>query len=131
VVHPPRTGLASRTLTRAPRELAIAVALLIALQVGCSRNPAFGDWEVDREQTDAGALLVVDATDLATLHFDDAGASAGETEIPGTWVVEETVTRLVRSDGRGEHRIEVLPDDRIRVELPIGVAAVYKRVGAG
>jgi hypothetical protein len=90
-----------------------------------------GDWEVDRAQTQSSALLVVDATDLATLRFDGAGATAGETEIAGTWIVEETATRLVRSDGRGEHRIEVLPDDRIRVELPIGVSAVYKRVGAG
>jgi hypothetical protein len=41
--------------------------------------------------------------------------------------VEEGLVRLVREDGRGEHAIEALPDDRIRVELPIGVTAIYRR----
>jgi hypothetical protein len=35
----------------------------------------------------------------------------------------------VRADGRGEHRVEVIGEDHIRVELPIGVSAVYKRAG--
>jgi hypothetical protein len=47
-----------------------------------------------------------------------------------TWEVEGDVARAVRRDGRGEHRIEALPDGRIRVELPIGVSAVYRRAGA-
>jgi hypothetical protein len=38
--------------------------------------------------------------------------------------------RIVRGDGRGEHVVEVLPDDRIRVDLPIGVTAVCRRVGS-
>jgi len=36
---------------------------------------------------------------------------------------------VIRGDGRGEHLIELLPDDKIRIELPIGVSAVYRRVG--
>jgi hypothetical protein len=44
-------------------------------------------------------------------------------------VVEEARVRFVREDGRGEHAIELLPDGRIRVELPIGVRAVYRRAG--
>ena len=38
--------------------------------------------------------------------------------------------RALRGDGHGEHVIEVLPDGRIRVELPNGVAAVYRRAGS-
>jgi len=111
-----------------PREIAIALVLLLAAQVACGRsNPVLGHWEVDPQETERSALVAVQATDLSTLAFDRNGATAGDTEIAGTWVVEETVVRLVRADGRGEHRIEVLPDDRIRVELPIGVTAVYKR----
>ena len=37
--------------------------------------------------------------------------------------------RFVRADGRGEHVIAVLPDDRIGVELPVGVTAVYRTAG--
>ena len=48
-------------------------------------------------------------------------------QIPGEWIVEEGRVRLVRSDGRGEHTIELLADDQIRVVLPIGVTAYYRR----
>jgi len=107
----------------------VLAAGLVALAACGRSNPALGDWEVDRTETEPGALLAVEATDLSRLTFHRSGASAGDTEIPGTWAVEEDRVRLVRADGRGEHRIEVLPDDRIRVELPIGVSAVYKRAG--
>ena len=35
----------------------------------------------------------------------------------------------VRADGRGEHVIALLHEDRIDVDLPIGVHAIYKRTG--
>ena len=109
--------------------LACFVAVL-ALAASCGRsNPVLGEWEVDPRETPRGALLAVQATELESLTFDRDGATAGNTEIPGTWVVEENAARLVRADGRGEHRVEVLGEDRIRVELPIGVNAVYKRAG--
>ena len=41
--------------------------------------------------------------------------------------MEEGRVRLVRSDGRGEHTIELLGDAQIRVVLPIGVTAYYRR----
>jgi hypothetical protein len=107
-----------------------AAALCLALACGPS-NPVQGDWELDRSETSAGAAAAVDATDLAKLRFDSSGAAAGDTTIPGTWQVEEGVVRLVRTDGRGEHRIVVRADDRIEVELPIGVTAVYRRAGKG
>ena len=47
-----------------------------------------------------------------------------------SYAVEGDVVRVVRGDGRGEHRVEVLPDGRLRIELPIGVTAVYKRAGS-
>jgi hypothetical protein len=103
---------------------ALALALLCA---GCSRNPVLGDWELDRSETSQGVVLAVQAAGLETLSFDRGGARSGDTEIPGEWIVEEGRVRLVREDGNGEHPIEVLGDDRIRVELPIGVTAVYRR----
>jgi hypothetical protein len=112
------------------RHLSLAVALAIGLfaLAGCGRsNPVLGDWEVDRSETDRGAVLAVQAADLETLSFDRGGARSKDTEIPGKWVVEEGRVRLVREDGRGEHAIEVLSDDEIRVELPIGVTAFYRR----
>ena len=112
------------------RHLTSAVALAVGLLAlaGCGRsNPVLGDWEVDRQETDRGAVLAVQAADLETLSFDGNGAQSGETKIPGEWIVEEGRVRLVREDGRGEHAIEVLSDDQIRVELPIGVTAYYRR----
>lgn len=56
--------------------------------------------------------------------------AAGDITIPVTWAVEPGRVRAIRGDGRGEHVVELLPDRRIRVELPIGVEAVYVRVGS-
>jgi hypothetical protein len=126
----------ARSATAAPRAAALKLSLLVAFVAalsglgGCGRsNPVLGDREVDRQETARGAVLAVQAAELSKLSFGRDGATSGETEIAGSWVVEGDVVRLVRSDGRGEHRIEVLPNDRIRVELPIGVSAVYKRAG--
>jgi hypothetical protein len=105
------------------------VALLLAgvWLAACSRNPVLGDWEIDRDDNTRGALLAVEVAEMETLRFEaDAVASPG-TEIPVRYVVEDDVVRVVRGDGRGEHRVERLPDGRIRVELPIGVTAVYRR----
>jgi hypothetical protein len=106
--------------------LALAVGLLAL--AGCGRsNPVLGEWEIDRQENDRGTLLAVEATGLETLSFDGDGAASGETEIPGEWIVEEGRVRLVREDGRGEHEIEVVSEDQIRVALPIGVTATYRR----
>jgi hypothetical protein len=114
----------------AGRTSRIAVVVALFALAGCGRsNPVLGDWEVDRSETSTGALLAVQAAQLETLSFDGGGATSGETRIGGEWIVEEGRVRLVREDGRGEHAIAVLPDDRIQVELPIGVTAVYKRAG--
>ena len=86
-----------------------------------------GDWEVDRSETGPGAVLAVQAAGLETLSFDGDGARSGDTEIRGEWIVEEGRVRLVREDGNGEHPIEVLSEDRIRVDLPIGITATYRR----
>lgn len=104
-------------------------ALVVALfaLASCSRNPVLGDWELDRSETGLGAVIAAQAAGLETLSFDRGGARSGDTEIPGEWVVEEGRVRLVRGDGAGEHAIEVISDDLIRVELPIGVTAYYRR----
>ena len=85
----------------AARASALAGLLAALLALGCGRNPVLGEWEIDRVDNARGV----------------------------EYVVEEAVVRVVRGDGRGEHGVEVLADGRIRVELPIGVAAVYRRAG--
>ena len=111
--------------------LALAPLLLLLVLAGCGRsNPVLGDWEVDRSETPLGAVLAIQAAQLEKLSFDRGGVTSGETRIPGEWIVEEGRVRLVREDGRGEHAIQVLSDDRIRVELPIGVTAFYRRVAS-
>jgi len=98
--------------------------------VACGQNPVLGDWDIDRQETGSSALAAAEATDLLTLTLRSDAIVAEDTEIPVSYVVEEGRVRLVREDGRGEHLIELLPDDRIRVELPIGVSAVYRRAGS-
>lgn len=96
----------------------------------CGRNggnPVLGEWVIDRDQTRAGAVIAVEVTDLAELTLASDSITAKDTTIPVTWTIEEGRVRAIRGDGRGEHVIEVLPDQRIRVELPIGVTAVYRR----
>jgi hypothetical protein len=95
----------------------------------CGRNPVLGDWEIDRADSSRRAMLAADVADLATLSFQSGAIVATGTQIPVRYEVAGDVVRAVRVDGRGEHRIEVLPDGRIRVELPIGVSAVYRRAG--
>jgi hypothetical protein len=115
---------------RGTRALPIAAWAAVALAAAaCGRNPVLGDWEIDRAESSRSAILAAEAAELATLSFESGAIVASETEIPVTWEVEGDVVRAVRGDGRGEHRIEVLPDGRIRVELPIGVSAVYRRAG--
>jgi hypothetical protein len=101
--------------------------LLLALAACGPANPVLGDWELDRGETGAGAVLAAEAAQLERLSFGREGVAAGDTEIAGSYVVEAERVRFVRGDGRGEHAIELLADGRIRVELPIGVAAVYRR----
>ncbi len=105
-------------------------ALALACIPACGpSNPVLGNWELDRQATRPGAVLAVDAADLEELSFSGDGVLAGDTEIPGTYVIEAERVRLVRTDGRGEHTIELLAPDRIEIQLPIGVTAVYVRAG--
>lgn len=106
---------------------------MFAIAVACGRlggNPVLGDWEIDRDQTAKSARLAAEVTDLAELTFRDDAIVAEDVVIPVTYQVDGGVVRAIRGDGRGEHRIEVLPDQRIRVELPIGVTVVYRRKGS-
>jgi hypothetical protein len=99
--------------------------------VACGQqNPVLGDWELDRDESRRGAVLAAEATDLTALTFRHDTILAEATEIPVSYAVEEDRVRVVREDGRGEHLILVLPDGRIRVELPIGVTAVYRKAGS-
>lgn len=104
-----------------------AVALLAA---ACGRNPLLGDWELDRDETSRGAVLAAEAAELTTLRFASDSIDVPGTVIPVSYVVEGDVVRVVRGDGRGEHRVEVMPGGRIRVELPIGVTGVFRRAGS-
>jgi hypothetical protein len=113
-----------RRIVRAGAAGCLALALL-----ACGRNPVLGDWELDRSDNARGTILAVDAAELATLRFESGELDAGGTRIPVKYEVEGDVVRAVRGDGRGEHRVQVLPDGRLRVELPIGVAAIYRPAG--
>jgi hypothetical protein len=108
-----------------------ALAVALCLLAGCSRNPVLGDWELDRGQTEMGAMLAAQAAGLEQLRFERGAVVAGETRIEGSWVVEQGHVRFVRADGSGEHAIELLDDGRIDVELPIGVHAIYREAGSG
>jgi hypothetical protein len=114
----------------ARRRAAIGLALTWLAVLACSRNPVLGEWELDRGASSRGAVLAADAADLAALSLRGDALVAGGTEIPVTWAVEGQVARAVRGDGRGEHRVELLPDGRLQVELPIGVTAFYRRAGS-
>jgi len=116
-----------RAAARSAAALGLAALLAVA---ACGRNPALGDWEVDRDDNAPGTLLAVDAAEIATLRFTGDAIDAGGTLIAVSYEIEGDVVRAVRSDGRGEHRLEALPDGRLRVELPIGLAAVYRRAGS-
>jgi hypothetical protein len=110
---------------------AAAAALAVALLApACGRNPVLGEWEIDRAASSRGAVLAAEATDLASLSLQADAIVARDTEIPVTWTLEGPVARAVRGDGRGEHRVELLPDGRLEVALPIGVTAVYRRAGS-
>jgi hypothetical protein len=109
----------------------LAAALLVVAAVACgSQNPLLGDWEIDRDDNSRGVLLAVEAADLTALRFASAAIASPGTEIAVSYVQEGDVVRVVRGDGRGEHRVELLPDGRIRVELPIAVTATYRREGS-
>lgn len=110
------------------RRVMVVLALLLA--GACGRNPLLGGWEIDRDDNARGALLAADAAELATLRFERESVAAPGVEIPVAYVREGEVVRVVRGDGRGEHRVELLSDGRIRVDLPIGVTAIYRRAGS-
>jgi hypothetical protein len=115
---------------RMTRLARIGVTWGLALAVAaCGRNPVLGEWELDRGDNPPGTVLAADAAELATLRFERGKIDAGGTVIPVKYEIEGDVVRAVRDDGRGEHRVEVLPDGRLRVELPIGVAAIYRPAG--
>jgi hypothetical protein len=107
-----------------------AMALAIAACGRLGGNPVLGDWEIDRSETSASAALAAELTDLATIGFRKDAIVAGGISIPVTYEEEGTRVRAIRADGRGEHTIDVLPDGRIRVALPIGVEVVYVRSGS-
>jgi len=105
------------------------LAVLLAASA-CGRNPILGDWELDRDDNAPGTLLAADAAELSTLRFTSAAIDAGGTLIAVRYEIEGDVVRAVRADGRGEHRVEVLSDGRLRVALPIGVDAIYEPAGS-
>lgn len=109
----------------------LAAALFVA--AACSSgtdNPVLGDWVIDPGQTGRGAIRAAETTGMDTLTFRPEAIASEETEIPVSYIVEAERVRVVRGDGRGEHLVELLPDKRIRVSLPIGVVAVYRKAGS-
>lgn len=111
------------------RGLVATTVMLVAIACG-DQNPVLGDWDIDSQQTERGAVTAAELTDLSTLTFRSDAIVTNDTVIPVSYVVEGDRVRLIREDGRGEHLVELLPEDRIRVDLPIRVSAVYRRAGS-
>jgi hypothetical protein len=109
--------------------LAVLGGLVLFIAACSPQNPVLGEWEIDAGENRRGAILAAEASDLERLSLLADSITAEDTEIPVSYVVEEDRARVIRGDGRGEHLIEMLPDGKIRIELPIGVSAVYRRVG--
>jgi len=108
------------------------LAALLFVATACSEgtdNPVLGAWVVDPGQTGRGAVRATETTGMDALTFRPGAIASNESEIAVSYVVEEDRVRAVREDGRGEHLIELLPEERIRVALPIGVTAVYRKAG--
>jgi len=112
---------------RVSRPIAFIAFISAALLLACSDNPVLGSWEIDPAENRRGVLYAAEATDLSQITLAPAGIEAQDLTIPAEYVVEGERVRIVRADGRGEHLVDLLPDDKIRVELPIGVTAVYRR----
>lgn len=108
----------------------VAVAVMLVASACGDQNPVLGDWSIDRHETERGAVTAAEVTDLSTLTFRSDAIAAKDTVIPVSYVVEGDRVRLIREDGRGEYLVELLPEDRIRVELPIRASAVYRRTGS-
>jgi hypothetical protein len=108
-----------------------ALLLVATLAVaGCNQNPILGEWEIDPAENQRGAILAAEATRLTALTFRPKAIAAEDTVIAVAYVLEERRVRAVREDGRGEHLIELLREEKIRVELPIGVTVVYRKSGS-
>lgn len=107
--------------------IAIVWLACVLAASACSRNPVLGEWELDTSETDEAAVLAVRVAKMDRLTFTGSGVSDADTTIEGEYIVEEGRVRFVRADGNGEHVIELLENDRIDVDLPIGVHAIYKR----
>jgi hypothetical protein len=107
----------------------LALIAPLVLTAACSRDsaPLLGDWEIDPSLNDRGVLLAVEAAEMGTLRFERSSISSPRTAIPVSYLREDDLVRVVREDGRGEHAVHLLPDETIRVELPIGVEAIYRR----
>jgi len=110
------------------RLLAFALAVGLSALAGCGRsNPVLGGWELDRQETALGAVLAVQRPVSRRSPSTATAPRAARPRSPANGSLEEGRVRLVREDGRGDHAIEVLSEDQIRVELPIGVTAYYRR----
>lgn len=110
----------------------VVTAMLVSVGLaaaGCSRNPILGNWEIDPADNWRAAMLATRAADMESLTFRRTAVESDGTQIDASYAVEEGRVRVIRKDGRGEHLVELLPDGRIRVELPIGVTAVYRKAG--
>jgi hypothetical protein len=104
-------------------------ALLLTVACHGAGNPVLGEWEIEPAETSRGAVLAVEATDLERLSFRaDAIASEG-TEIPRMRPSASSSTTCSPRPSPRTARTRPSSTTQLTVELPIGAAAVYRRVG--
>ena len=77
------------------RLLACGLAVALIILAACSRNPVLGEWELDAGETDAGAVLAVQAAGMERLSFTRSGVTTARRRSRGDYVVEEGRVRFV------------------------------------
>jgi hypothetical protein len=103
-------------------------AALLAVVLGCGEtNPLLGEWEVDPQETTAGALLLVRRTGDALIAFEPDRVRLGPDALPVRYEVEGSRVHLIRTDREFVHEVDLLEDGRIRVHFPGDYAAIYRR----
>lgn len=118
-------------LSRPKIQRATAAALLLGLFLACGEsNPIIGVWVVDTQATSGGAAAAASLAGIEKVEFRGDKRIVGTKSVDVTYEVDtERVIVTQTNEGEGEV-YTILPDDRIRTALPLGIVVVYRREGS-